>query len=536
MEYSPNPEPDNLVGQILDERYEILSLASEGASELRYKARHLLMNRFVEIRMLKSSMTTKEGEVDRFKREVAALQTSPGSNSVSVLDSSITANGQPYFVINQPESDAPEPAGSKTSSWPTIKVMVLLAVAVASAAASLFSINGKRTDKSIGAPLKSIAFITADSSSETRRLLAEADLAQQSGHYKESIELYNKVLPSARALFGQLDDRTLRIEAALVVANSRQDRVREANRLFESLSIKLHTLIDECKQPSTLKRRKHLLQVLQTITAAVSAPSNSKPIEVLSQLSQVCLSLGQYQESYGYAARSLELLDKIPGADPVMLGQANANLAWALFYCGQKDKAAIRFGKAVEILEKYPESKPSRSLDALCFGWGLAYLDQKKYLEAELPFTRCYNLRKLNPSDPKALQAVVTQLLLVYCNRGEFAKSEPFAKEHVKLSIELEGLTGSETRSNIAWLAQIYKAQHKPAQVESLYRNYLKDLKRAAAPTSIAAAELAKFYVENGQEQEAEQLCKWQLSQKRNDIESEKLLHNLLSTIQKHRR
>jgi len=85
-ESSPLASPtDPLIGRQIDGRYLIISLLGSGASGRVYKAKHILLDGFVAIKLLSASLLPSESDVQRFQKEAAVLNSLLHPNIVKFL-------------------------------------------------------------------------------------------------------------------------------------------------------------------------------------------------------------------------------------------------------------------------------------------------------------------------------------------------------------------------------------------------------------------------------------------------------------------
>lgn len=89
---------DNLVGEMLGERYEILDKIGTGGMATVYKAKDTLLNRNVAIKILRDSLEGEEQVVTNFVREAQSSASLTHSNIVSVYDVGET-DGLNYMVM-----------------------------------------------------------------------------------------------------------------------------------------------------------------------------------------------------------------------------------------------------------------------------------------------------------------------------------------------------------------------------------------------------------------------------------------------------
>jgi serine/threonine protein kinase len=90
---------DPLVGQTLDEKYYLEERLSEGGMGAVYRARHLLMDRPVAIKVLHQRLVDDEAARIRFQREARAAVLLQHQNAVAVTDFGETAEGCVYIVM-----------------------------------------------------------------------------------------------------------------------------------------------------------------------------------------------------------------------------------------------------------------------------------------------------------------------------------------------------------------------------------------------------------------------------------------------------
>ena len=89
----------NLIGKVLGDRYEIIETVGSGGMATVYKAWCRLLNRYVAVKVLKSSLTGDDEIVKRFSKESKAAASLSHSNIVSVYDVGETENGLKYIVM-----------------------------------------------------------------------------------------------------------------------------------------------------------------------------------------------------------------------------------------------------------------------------------------------------------------------------------------------------------------------------------------------------------------------------------------------------
>ncbi len=90
------------VGYELARQYEFLSVIASGGMGTVYKARQVVLNQNVAIKMMQMTRLD-EKHVSRFRKEADALATLEHSNIIHVRDYGLTENGQPYMVLDYVE-------------------------------------------------------------------------------------------------------------------------------------------------------------------------------------------------------------------------------------------------------------------------------------------------------------------------------------------------------------------------------------------------------------------------------------------------
>ncbi len=102
---SPNA-PEQLVGAIFDSKYEILSLLGQGGMSAVFKARNLVLNRIVAIKILLGNRNLNEQALLRFQQEARAASQLDHPNIVKVHDFSVSIDHAPYMVMDYVEGSS----------------------------------------------------------------------------------------------------------------------------------------------------------------------------------------------------------------------------------------------------------------------------------------------------------------------------------------------------------------------------------------------------------------------------------------------
>ncbi|MGM0472105.1 MAG: Stk1 family PASTA domain-containing Ser/Thr kinase [Bacillota bacterium] len=86
-----------MIGECLNDRYEIEEKIGEGGMALVYQAKDKLLNRTVAVKVLRSQFATDKEFVDRFKREAQAVASFSHSNIVNIFD--IGEDLGTYYIV-----------------------------------------------------------------------------------------------------------------------------------------------------------------------------------------------------------------------------------------------------------------------------------------------------------------------------------------------------------------------------------------------------------------------------------------------------
>jgi eukaryotic-like serine/threonine-protein kinase len=96
---------DALVGQVVADRYQIQEVVGRGGMGVVYRARHLLLDREVAVKLLRPQYVTDERAVARFLREARAMARIEHENAVHVYDFGVLPGGA-YLVMEFVEGDS----------------------------------------------------------------------------------------------------------------------------------------------------------------------------------------------------------------------------------------------------------------------------------------------------------------------------------------------------------------------------------------------------------------------------------------------
>jgi len=92
-------EPEDLIGEVLSDRYRIESVLGEGGMGVVYRAEHTHMRKTVAVKVLHPELTTVGEVVARFEREAQAAANIDHPNVCAATDFGRSANGAFYLVM-----------------------------------------------------------------------------------------------------------------------------------------------------------------------------------------------------------------------------------------------------------------------------------------------------------------------------------------------------------------------------------------------------------------------------------------------------
>jgi len=106
VEFVVSDDTPGLVGEVLSERYKILSELGSGGMGRVYKAEHLLLNKFQAVKVLHRHLTGESQNLERFKTEAKAASSLRHENLLAVTEYGVTDDNQPYIVMDYVEGES----------------------------------------------------------------------------------------------------------------------------------------------------------------------------------------------------------------------------------------------------------------------------------------------------------------------------------------------------------------------------------------------------------------------------------------------
>ena len=91
--------PDQMIGQVIDNRYRILNMLGEGGMGEVYAAEHVHIEKRVAIKLLRSEIITNEQAVIRFRREAKETSSIGHRNIIAIEDFGTLPDGRIYLAM-----------------------------------------------------------------------------------------------------------------------------------------------------------------------------------------------------------------------------------------------------------------------------------------------------------------------------------------------------------------------------------------------------------------------------------------------------
>jgi serine/threonine-protein kinase len=96
---APEPQHDPLIGQVLDGRYQVVSVLGEGGMGIVYKAKHVTLNKNLAIKVLKADVSKNQEVVERFRQEAQSATAIGNHHIIDISDFGVLSDGSTYFVM-----------------------------------------------------------------------------------------------------------------------------------------------------------------------------------------------------------------------------------------------------------------------------------------------------------------------------------------------------------------------------------------------------------------------------------------------------
>ncbi|HUH02385.1 MAG TPA: serine/threonine-protein kinase [Kofleriaceae bacterium] len=125
---------DPFVGNVLDDRYEILQRVGEGGMGVVYRARQMSIDRTVAIKMLSAQMAKDPNWVQRFNQEARACSRLQHPNTIRMFDFGQTKEGRLYMAMEFLDGQSLRDAIARGAPMAAVRVAKILIQCCASLA------------------------------------------------------------------------------------------------------------------------------------------------------------------------------------------------------------------------------------------------------------------------------------------------------------------------------------------------------------------------------------------------------------------
>lgn len=99
-EHSTLPEVDPLLGTLVDDHYEILSIIGKGGMSVVYVAKDVRLKKIVALKMMLPYLLANPLHMQRFQQEAEAASNLSHPNIIGVHNCGLSRSGRPYLVMD----------------------------------------------------------------------------------------------------------------------------------------------------------------------------------------------------------------------------------------------------------------------------------------------------------------------------------------------------------------------------------------------------------------------------------------------------
>ncbi|MCX7808107.1 MAG: serine/threonine protein kinase, partial [Deltaproteobacteria bacterium] len=114
---------DALIGQVLDERYFIEAVLGEGGMGVVYRARHVVLQRPLAIKVLRPDVSKNQEVMQRFQQEAQSASAIGNEHIIDITDFGRLSNGATYFVMEFLDGRPLGEVIEKEAPFPPIRVV-----------------------------------------------------------------------------------------------------------------------------------------------------------------------------------------------------------------------------------------------------------------------------------------------------------------------------------------------------------------------------------------------------------------------------
>jgi eukaryotic-like serine/threonine-protein kinase len=125
--YAVNPRDQaQIIGTVIDGRYEIMQCVGEGGMGVVYKARQKSIDRLVAIKMLSSTLAKDKSWVQRFYNEAKACSRLHHPNTIRMFDFGQTSDGQLFMAMEFLDGDSLRQVITRNAPMDPMRVLKIL--------------------------------------------------------------------------------------------------------------------------------------------------------------------------------------------------------------------------------------------------------------------------------------------------------------------------------------------------------------------------------------------------------------------------
>ncbi|NMP12443.1 tetratricopeptide repeat protein [Cyanobacteria bacterium 150SLHA] len=308
-----------------------------------------------------------------------------------------------------------------------------------------------------------------------KRLVKEAEQAEEAGIYQKAIEIWQQIIPIVEMQLGPEHQGMARILNNIAVLFFDQGLYKKAEPLY--------------------------LRVLAIRKKALGAEHPDTAMS-LNNLALLYYNQGLYSKAEPLYVRALAIREKASGAEHPDTATILNNLAWLHDNQGLYSKAEPLYLRALKINEKalgadHPTT--ASSLDQLA----LLYDIQGLYSKAEPLYLRALEIRKkaLGADHPVAATSL-NNLAGLYNSQGLYSKAEPLYLRALEIRKKALGADHPDTAMSLNNLAGLHYNQGLYNKAEPLYLRALAISEKALGPehpdTAMCLDNLAGIYKNQG--------------------------------------
>ncbi|XGV87986.1 MAG: tetratricopeptide repeat protein [Limnothrix sp. BL-A-16] len=236
----------------------------------------------------------------------------------------------------------------------------------------------------------------------------------------------------------------------------------------------------------------------------------------LNNLAYLYSSQGRYEAAEPLLRRSLEIKERVLGADHPDTASSLNNLAGLYYSQGQYEAAEPLYRRSLEIHEQvlgadHPDT--ATSLNNLA----LLYQSQGQYEAAEPLFRRSLEIcERLLGADHPDTATSLNNLAALYYSQGRYEAAEPLYRRSLEICERLLGADHPHTAQSLNNLAALYYSQGRYEAAEPLYRRSLEIREQVLGDdhpdTAQSLNNLAGLYYSQGRYEAAEPLYRRSLA------------------------